>query len=153
MTSDESSAVRKDSRERLNAPPPGMTNYAAGGIVSSTFHNDRPGKIERVHIVVNRILTTVALLLTIVVLAISLFVAHKIETFGDWLGEKSDELIQEFTPPDDFSTPPTYEDPTGSVPDDYYVGETYPDGTPCEGYGCTPEQDAELDQAEREANG
>lgn len=85
-----------------------------------------------VHQAVNRWLSTVALVLSIIVLAAVIIggiqVISAAQQIADQFGGISDSGGQG------------------------YVGDTNPDGTPCVGYGCTPEQDAALDRGESGAN-
>jgi hypothetical protein len=127
--------------------------------------SDQPSRWEgagtRVHKTINRWLATVALVLSIVVLAAIIIGGIRLATaaneIGDRLGELGSGSGLSDTPvsPDSFDPsggvgPGLNEDGTPYVqPDDAdpgsYVGPLNPDGTPCVGYGCTPEQDAELD--------
>jgi hypothetical protein len=128
-------------------------------------HSDQPSPREgagtRVHKTINRWLATVALILSIIVLAAVIIGGIRLvaaaNEIGDRLGGLGSDSGSAGTP-----APTDSFDPSGGVgpglnedgtpyvqPDDadpgFYVGPLNPDGTPCLGYGCTPEQDAELD--------
>jgi Protein of unknown function (DUF732) len=90
------------------------------------------GRGVRVHKAINRTLATVALLLSIIVLlALVVFGVRVVQALND-VGNALDELGAPLSSAAT-ETPPTTD------------GE-------CVGYGCSPEQDAELNESEREAN-
>lgn len=132
--------------------------------------------MTNIHRTINRSLATVALVLSIVVLSAIIYVGvtalQAASQLGDALGNLSDsETVEPYEPIEqndggaDYFEQPTpvapdpsdpyaadnegYDDPYGA---DGYIGNTNPDGTPCVGYGCTPEMDAEILEGEAEAN-
>ena len=129
--------------------------------------------MTNVHRTINRYLATVALVLSIILMGAILYAgisalraASQIE---DALGELSDssETVEEPVElndgGEDYYPEPVAPDPSDPYAadnlgfDDPYgpdghIGNTNPDGTPCVGYGCTPEMDAEILQGEAEAN-
>lgn len=120
------------------------------------------GGARRTHEAINRSLATIALVLSIVVLVALIVVGVRVNSaindigeglsnLGGGLGETSDpgytesgvDPYGEFGPGlNEDGTP--YQQPDDADPGSY-IGPLNPDGTPCVGYGCTPEMDAELD--------
>ncbi|MGY2005310.1 hypothetical protein [Blastococcus sp. SYSU DS1024] len=115
-----------------------------------------------VHRTVNRWLSTIALLLSIIILAAIIIGGVRLITAANEIGDRLGELGGNDSTTSDSYDPGDYsydsgtglnEDGTPYVqPDDAdpgsYIGPLNPDGAPCVGYGCTPEQDAELDAQE-----
>ncbi len=103
------------------------------------------------HVKVNRILSTIALVLGIVIMGAVVVFGIALAAQANEVGDAINEIgTDETVTPDFYEDPLPYDAP---LPEEgEYIGETYEDGTPCEGYGCTPEQDEELLEAETEAN-
>jgi hypothetical protein len=100
----------------------------------------------------------VALILSIIILAALILGGIRLIAAANDISNRLSELgsSSDTTEPDSFvdpyggAGPGLNEDGTPYVqPDDAdpgsYIGPLNPDGTPCVGYGCTPEMDAELD--------
>jgi hypothetical protein len=119
------------------------------------------GAGTRVHKTINRWLATVALVLSIVILAAIIIGGIRLATAANEIGDRLSELgsssgLSEAPVPTDSFDPfegaapglnedgTPYVQPEGAAPGSY-IGPLNPDGSPCVGYGCTPEQDAELD--------
>lgn len=122
---------------------------------------DEPRQRSGVHRAVNRWLTTVALVLSIIILAAIIFGGVRLIAAANEIGDRLSDLGSSSS---DTVLPDSYVDPGEGItsgglnedgtpyvqPDDAdpgtYMGPLNPDGTPCVGYGCTPEQDAGLGQ-------
>lgn len=102
------------------------------------------------HVKINRILSTIALVLGIVIMAAIVVFGIALAAQANEVGDAINEIgTDETVTPDFYEDPLPYDAP---LPGDEYIGPFNSDGTPCEGYGCTPEQDEELLDAETEAN-
>jgi hypothetical protein len=109
-----------------------------------------------VHKTLNRWLTTVALVLSIVILAAIIFGGVRLIAAASDITDRLSELGSSSETTGVSEELPSYLDPNAGYPGDPglegYIGPTNPDGSPCVGYGCTPEMDAEIDAGERAAN-
>ena len=116
------------------------------GVLNVTVPREQDIPFDQIHKRTNRILATFALVLAVFLMVAVIVLYYRVDAALDNLGNAfgGGAAVEEPAVPAE-----PFEFEGGGAG---WIGEVNPDGTPCVGYGCTPEQDAELDGFEGGAN-